>query len=100
MKCNRCGNVLKHSPVDSKYFCNHNTCYGYLTHVPEHQLDKVTDLKSKLATKDKAIAELEQICIGTYMCFHVSELPTMYKPVQDAWKKGQELNEERKRGSK
>ncbi|MCP3681403.1 MAG: hypothetical protein GY861_01815 [bacterium] len=40
--------------------------------------------------------KLKEICVATYLCFHVSERCTMYKPVQEAWDIGQKIYDERK----
>jgi len=46
------------------------------------------------------LAELREICVKIYLCYHISEHKTMYKPVQEAWYIGQKIYNERKREGK
>ena len=50
--------------------------------------DEVDDTITKIQTE---IDELEQFCINIYMSLHVSELPEVTVPVEEAWHKGQKL---------
>ena len=37
------------------------------------------------------LRELREICVKTYLCYHISERCTMHKPVQQAWDIGQKI---------
>jgi len=40
--------------------------------------------------------ELREICVKTYLCYHVSERRGLHKPVQQAWDIGQKIRTENK----
>ena len=46
------------------------------------------------------LTELREMCVKTYLCYHISERCTMHKPTQEAWDIGQKIYNERKREGK